>query len=238
MDISPKSVIVVSALFSWALAGLIELQSTKWRRGEKSTFLPDWATVAFFSNGLGLLLFSQRGALPPVLAIYAANILILLAYSLLYLALENLRKERPSWLMAAIPPATIVILFPIIGFAEGAVRERVLIYTIASFAAFGIVSLSALYSLGPGRKRGPLLIVTAFGVLMAVQCLRAVRVSDQAKVDLFASAQHLVYHSVVAGVIACIAVAYLDMMRKSIAEHEDAENGARLNPDDTLARQV
>jgi uncharacterized membrane protein YoaK (UPF0700 family) len=211
VEIDARILFIFSGLFCWVLAAVVELYASA---GRRSSWQPDLVTAALFSQGLGLLLFSQRGALPAFLTVYVANVLILLTFSLFYAALQTVQGQSWSRLVGPLPVAIIAFLFPIIGFSDDVVAMRVLVYTITSFAAYSIVAASALQTIEKGRMRGPLLITAALILIAVVQWMRALRVIDMPRVDLFANeSPQLVFNAIILGVIACVTFGYLDVMR-------------------------
>lgn len=184
--LSPKGIVVLCAVLSWILAVMVEVKSMR-HRGRRS--LPDFVTVALLAQGLGLLLLSQRGEIPGFLSVYVSNLLTISAISLFYLGIERLHGDSGSWLVASLPTLTIAILFPLIGFSDAVLVERVVVSAIASFVAYMIVAFAALrITLETGRKRGPALIGVAMLMVIGAHVVRAMTMIEQSRGELFARA--------------------------------------------------
>ena len=214
-----RQIILLAALLSWVLAVFVEFQASKARR---KGLWPDCWTLALLSVGLGLGLFSQRGVLGVLWTVWLANVLMMLSFSLFYLAIERARGDSPSVLIAALPPLAIAILFPIMGLSEAVVLERIAVYTIVSFAACSIVAAAALLASEPGRRRGPWTIFAAMMAAMVIHAVRALRAIEQVRIDLFAAGtpQILFYVAVLAGV-AVATWGYMDMISSARTERHD-----------------
>ena len=205
--LSPRGFFLLAALLSCVLAAIVEAQASSGRRGRK---LPDLATIGLLAHGLGLGLFSQRGEMSPVVTIYLANLLIVSALSFLYLGIERLQGDMESWLVAAVPPGAIAILFPIMGFGESTLVERVAVFSIVSFISYSMIVFAALRALRTGCRSGPLIIAFSVTFVLALQIARAVVMIDQARGDLFANAWPQIAYSALTGVaLVCVVWGYM-----------------------------
>ena len=117
---------------------------------------------------------------------YVANLLLVAAISSLYLGVENRRGAEGNLAVALLLPGIIALLYPLIGFTGKTLVERVAVHAIVACTGYVIVIVAALSALEPGRRRGPLVIVTALLAVTVAQVERAATMIDQRRGDLFA----------------------------------------------------
>ena len=182
--LSPRAIFIACMVLSWLLSAIVEVRAMRLRRTSR---LPDLVTIALLIQGLAFLLFSQRGAISDWLSIYVANILFVGTISLVYLGVEHRRGAEGSVLLAAVLPAAIGLLFPIIGFADGVLYHRVVIATLTSCAGYAAIILVAIFALDRKSRTGPLLIVIGLTPILLAQVIRAISMSDQNTPNLFAA---------------------------------------------------
>ena len=180
---SPRAIFIAAMVLSWVLAGIVELRASRLRR---EGGLPDFVTLGLLAQGLGFGLFSQRDQISDWLSVYVANLLIVAAISSLYLGIEKLRGSEGSLLAGVLLPGTIALLYPLIGLDDKALANRVAIHAIVACTGYLIVIIAAVSALERGRRRGPLVIVTALLAVFAAQVERAHAMIGQSRGDLFA----------------------------------------------------
>ena len=121
------------AVFVTTILGALLLFA--WRRDQSTDALAWWG-VGYLVGGLSFALLSARGSIPDVLSIELANMFLLLGYSLL-LAGARAFGGRET-------PVTVFLIAPLIGFALGALIQRIVIQPIRNAAALSIVATFGL----------------------------------------------------------------------------------------------